>query len=107
LLGNMVLLGRGKFGPIFNSIGDAAQQIGITDHFTESRWKHGDGQGKRAGDALKYMALISMILGSGLCHVFLFVWHDRHNLVGVTRFERATPASRRQCSTRLSYTPTV
>ncbi len=26
-------------------------------------------------------------------------------LVGVTRFERATPASRRQCSTRLSYTP--
>src|SRR5918992_5879587 len=27
---------------------------------------------------------------------YLFVWHDRHNLVGVTRFERATPASRRQ-----------
>ena len=29
------------------------------------------------------------------------------DLVGVTRFERATPASRRQCSTRLSYTPTM
>ncbi len=26
-------------------------------------------------------------------------------LVGVTRIELATPASRRQCSTRLSYTP--
>ena len=29
----------------------------------------------------------------------------KNKLVGVTRFERATPASRRQCSTRLSYTP--
>ena len=28
-------------------------------------------------------------------------------LVGVARFELTTPASRRQCSTRLSYTPTV
>ena len=27
-------------------------------------------------------------------------------LVGVTGFELATPASRTQCSTRLSYTPT-
>ena len=27
-------------------------------------------------------------------------------LVGVARFELTTPASRRQCSTRLSYTPT-
>ena len=27
-------------------------------------------------------------------------------LVGVTGFEPATPASRTQCSTRLSYTPT-
>ena len=29
------------------------------------------------------------------------------NLVGVRGFEPPTPASRRQCSTRLSYTPTV
>ena len=29
------------------------------------------------------------------------------DLVGVARFELTTPASRRQCSTRLSYTPTV
>ncbi len=28
-------------------------------------------------------------------------------LVGVRGFEPPTPASRRQCSTRLSYTPTV
>ncbi len=28
-------------------------------------------------------------------------------LVGVARFERAAPASRKQCSTRLSYTPTA
>ena len=28
-------------------------------------------------------------------------------MVGVTGFEPATPATRRQCSTRLSYTPTV
>ena len=27
-------------------------------------------------------------------------------LVGMARFELTTPASRRQCSTRLSYTPT-
>ena len=27
-------------------------------------------------------------------------------MVGVTGFEPTTPASRRQCSTRLSYTPT-
>src|SRR5919109_2094872 len=72
LLGKMMLLGRGKFSPIFNSIGDAAQQIGIANHFTKSRWKHWDGQGKRAGDALEYMALISVILGSGLCHA-LFI----------------------------------
>ena len=31
----------------------------------------------------------------------LLIW-----LVGVTGVEPATPASRRQCSTRLSYTPT-
>ena len=29
------------------------------------------------------------------------------NLVGVTGFEPTTPASRRQCSTKLSYTPTL
>ena len=38
---------------------------------------------------------------------------DNHNLliiinkmVGMARIELTTPASRRQCSTRLSYTPT-
>ncbi len=36
-------------------------------------------------------------------------WKRRRaiKLVGVARFELTTPASRRQCSTRLSYTPTV
>ena len=42
---------------------------------------------------------------------FLEGWSEapcRHlpQLVGVARFELTTPASRRQCSTRLSYTPT-
>ena len=37
------------------------------------------------------------------------VWYGRLNwscLVGVSGFEPPAPASRRQCSTRLSYTPT-
>ncbi len=34
-----------------------------------------------------------------------FSWFINELLVGVRGFEPPTPASRRQCSTRLSYTP--
>ena len=43
-----------------------------------------------------------------LCKSFLG-WYKNHEpfvyMVGVTGIEPAAPASRRQCSTRLSYTP--
>ena len=35
------------------------------------------------------------------------MWLIEEILVGVRGFEPPTPASRRQCSTKLSYTPTI
>ena len=34
-------------------------------------------------------------------------FYELIRMVGVTGFEPATPASRRQCSTKLSYTPCI
>ena len=46
----------------------------------------------------------------GSLRVVMWQQAERENLlglVGVTGFEPATPASRRRCSTKLSYTPKI
>src|SRR3990167_6412552 len=50
---------------------------------------------------------LSSIEQAGSMNFYLANYNFLFSLIGVTRFELAAPASRRQCSTRLSYTPFI
>jgi hypothetical protein len=92
--GNHLLTGR-RYGPIAASPGKSAQsKIHDHDHNQENQeLAHATMDGSRRG--LRRGAIIPVANSK----------RPGRKLVGVTGFEPATPASRTQYSTRLSYTP--